>query len=509
MRTTGYFIAALMAASSAFGADVPATQPAGGADSWVEPMKQVHARFSGQGGTVAQFGDSITITMAFFTPLSMEVKNVPDDLKEAHKWLQGYVQGRCWRAWKGADFGNEGRTTTEWGLQNTDGWLKKLNPELALVMWGTNDTYLGPRPPKYTDNLRQIIQKCLDNGTIPILYTIPPVGNQAGNAERTAYIETFVEAARTVAREKKVPLIDFYAEMLARQPTDFAKKLLGDNLHPSYPGEYQRDFSEQALKNSGYTLRNYLTLKKLWEVNQKVLTKVKSARTTASHSAWKGPTYKDLPAVLIAKVSQLPKVDGKLDDAAWKSAKPIEFRLLDGDPREPSFPTQAQLVSTEDALYVAFKCTDPKPEGVFAKKRDRDDNVWEDDSVEVFLRPGPEPAADYYQIIMNPEGSYADSLARKAEDWNPKLQIATGSGADYWSVEVAIPFDQMKLPKDKAALAGPWRLNLTRSRPARPGGFAEESALSPTEDPSSHVPARFAYAFFEAFGGKLPKPADQ
>jgi hypothetical protein len=32
----------------------------------------------------------------------------------------------------------------------------------------------------------------------------------------------------------------------------------------------------------------------------------------------------------------------------------------------------------------------------------------------------------------------------------------------------------------------------------------EESALSPTENRSSHVPAMFAYAFLEAFGGKLP-----
>ena len=42
-------------------------------DGWVEPMKQVHARFAGQRGTVAQFGDSITITMAFFVPLQYEI----------------------------------------------------------------------------------------------------------------------------------------------------------------------------------------------------------------------------------------------------------------------------------------------------------------------------------------------------------------------------------------------------------------------------------------------------
>ena len=480
------------------------TKPAAGPEDWVGPMKKVHARFTGQPGTVAQLGDSITITMAFFTPLSMDVKN-PGDLAQAHTWVRSYVQGRCWRAWKGAAFGNEGRTTSEWGLGNVGGWLKKLNPEVALVMWGTNDTYLGPRPPKYTDNLRAIIQKCLDNGTVPILYTIPPVGNQAGSPERTAHIESFVAAARTVAAEKKVPLVDFYKEIMTRCPTDFAKKLLGDNLHPSYPAQYQRDFSAEALKNSGYTLRNYLTLKKYWEVHQKVLSKVKSARTAASVSSWKGPTYKGLPAVLIPKADRPPKVDGKLTDAVWKKCKPIAFRLLDGDPRKPNCPTYGQLVATEQALYVAFRCTDPQPGSVFAKKRERDENVWEDDSVEVFLLPGARPSPEYYQLIMNPEGSHLDSLARKAEGWNPKVKIATGTSDDGWSVEVEIPFSQIKLPEETPRLAGPWRLNLTRNRPARSGGFAEESALSPSEDPSSHKPEKFAYAFLEVFGGKLPK----
>ena len=36
---------------------------------WVEPMKAVHAGFHGNPGYVAQFGDSITYSMAFWTPI--------------------------------------------------------------------------------------------------------------------------------------------------------------------------------------------------------------------------------------------------------------------------------------------------------------------------------------------------------------------------------------------------------------------------------------------------------
>ncbi len=482
-------------------------QPGPAADAaadWVEPMKQIHAKFTGQRGTVAQFGDSITITMAFFTPLQYDHTNVPPDLQDAYTWIKGYVQPRCWREWKGPEYGNEGRTTTEWALQNIGGWLQRLNPEVALVMWGTNDTYIGPSPPKYTENLRTIIQQCLDNGTIPILYTIPPKGEQANNPQAAQHVESFVAAARTVAQEKRVPLIDFYQEIMNRQPTDFATTLLGDNLHPSYPEPFRQDFSEEALRNSGYTLRNYLTLRTYYDVYQRVLSQVRSARTEASETAWKGPAYEGRPAVLVPRTDQPPDVDGVLDDACWRRADPLAFRLLDGDPREPTYPTQGQLAATTEALYVAFRCDDPEPDKLVSRERQRDGNVWEDDSVEVFLKLGPEATRQYYHAIVNPDGAWLDDFGGDVAAWQPTLEIGAARADDHWSVEIAIPFADLDLPADRAALSGPWRLNLTRMRPARDDQPVEETALAPTESASSHVPAMFAYAFIEAFGAKLP-----
>jgi len=473
-----------------------------GADDWVEPMKAVRAKFTGQSGTIAQFGDSITITMAFFVPLQYDIQNLPEDLKDAHAWIRKYVQARCWRGWKGPQFGNEGRTTTDWAMKNMDGWLKALNPEVALIMWGTNDTYQGPKPPQYTDNLRTIVQKCLDNGTIPILYTIPPKGDQAGNPKATQHVETFVEAARTVAAEKKIPLIDFYKEMMTRQPTNFAKTLLGDGLHPSYPSQYQRDFSEEGLKNSGYTLRNYLTLKRYYEVHQKVLSQAKPAQAAATEAAPKGPAHKGRPAILIAKPPKEPTLDGKLDDECWQKATPLPFRPLDGSTDKPKCATWAKLVATDRTLFIAFHCSETEP--LVSRKRDRDANIWEDDSVEVFIKPGAEPTRQYHHLIVNPEGSFLDDFAGDAAAWQSDLKLAAAKGKEGWSVEIAIPLAELKLPADKAALAGPWRLNLTRMRPPRGDVPAEETALAPTEDPSSHVPHMFAFAFLEALGGKLP-----
>ncbi len=39
---------------------------------WVEPMKTVHAGFRGNPGYVARFGDSITYSIAFWTPIGWD-----------------------------------------------------------------------------------------------------------------------------------------------------------------------------------------------------------------------------------------------------------------------------------------------------------------------------------------------------------------------------------------------------------------------------------------------------
>jgi hypothetical protein len=83
MDLSRVFVLSLLLSAAAFGqaASSPASKPAGGDDYWVEPMKKVHEKFTGQKGVVGQFGDSITITMAFFYPLrDANIKNMPKGL---------------------------------------------------------------------------------------------------------------------------------------------------------------------------------------------------------------------------------------------------------------------------------------------------------------------------------------------------------------------------------------------------------------------------------------------
>ena len=186
----------------------------------------------------------------------------------------------CWD-WKGPEYGNEGSMTIRWAHQNVNTWLKKLNPEVALMMFGTND--VGSLDlPEYETKTRTVVQKCLDNGTILILSTIPP---KHGQAEKAAL---FADAVRKIADEMKVPLTDFHAEVLKRrrddwdgaanefsryQGYDVPTLISRDGVHPSNPQKYANDYSVEGLRTNGFGLRSYLALMKYAEVIEKALPK--------------------------------------------------------------------------------------------------------------------------------------------------------------------------------------------------------------------------------------------
>jgi hypothetical protein len=251
---------------------------------WVEPMRQVHARFKGERGTFALFGDSITISLAFWAPLAAPPADLPRPMAmaQAHALVKRHMKLDCWNKWRGPEFGNQGGMTIRWADDNVAAWLTRLNPEAAVMMFGTND--IGQVPLKeYEAKMRTVVERCLQNGTVVILTTIPP---RSGHFEES---RNYAAAVRKIAKEKQVPLIDYFEEIVRRRPDDWdgtlpkfkneetekdvyqAPTLISrDGVHPSYPSKH-RDYSEESLRTSGFSLRNYLTLMKYAEVIRWVL----------------------------------------------------------------------------------------------------------------------------------------------------------------------------------------------------------------------------------------------
>ena len=170
--------------------------------------------------------------------------------------------------------------TIRWAHENIDGWLKKLNPEVAVIMFGTNDlTQLSLE--EYERLTRAVAGRCFSNGTIAILTTIPP---RHGMTDQSL---VFAQAVRRVARELKTPLIDYQAEILRRRPDDWNGALdkfrdvpgdeynvptliARDGIHPSNPQDYQ-EYSQRGRNHNGYLLRNAMTLRTYAAVIRRVL----------------------------------------------------------------------------------------------------------------------------------------------------------------------------------------------------------------------------------------------
>jgi lysophospholipase L1-like esterase len=238
-------------------------------DGWIANMKQVHEKFRGRPGTLALFGDSITLSKAFWTPLAYAPRDLPEPIRKSLQVVKGYMADECWARWRGPDYGSESGKTTRWAEENLEAWLRKLNPETAVLMFGTND--LNQIDAKeYETRTRAVIDRLLKNGTVVILTTIPP------NGAAEAKSKEFADVQRAIAADLKVPLIDYQAEILRRRPADWNGKLpqfkadisrdvynaptliSGDGIHPSNPSKFQ-DFSEDSLNKNGYLLRTVLT----------------------------------------------------------------------------------------------------------------------------------------------------------------------------------------------------------------------------------------------------------
>jgi hypothetical protein len=134
---------------------------------------------------------------------------------------------------------------------------------------------------EYETKTRAVVEQCLKNGTVVLLTTMPP---RSGQLEKS---KQFAEAVRKIAREKKVPLIEYSAEILRRRPTDWDGSMAQfkgwpgddyqvptliarDGVHPSNPRAFS-DYSEESLDHNGYALRNYLTLLTYADVIRAVL----------------------------------------------------------------------------------------------------------------------------------------------------------------------------------------------------------------------------------------------
>ena len=221
----------------------------------------------------------------------------------------------------------------------------------------------------------------------------------------------------------------------------------------------------------------------------------------------------DPPTYRCVKVASPPRIDGNVNDAAWRRIKAVKPFILHDGSGPAMRQTEARMCWDDRCLYIAFVCEDPDIWGTFTK---RDDPIYEEEAVEVFLDPDCD-LKHYYEINMSPRNVVFDAHVTNSSGVGPdrgswakwdcaglKTAVRIEGTLDdrtdrdtRWTVEMAIPFKSL----DEAGNSHPkpgdvWLANLYRiDRTPEP----EHSCWSPTlrHPPAFHVPSRFGRLRFE------------
>ena len=204
------------------------------------------------------------------------------------------------------------------------------------------------------------------------------------------------------------------------------------------------------------------------------------------------------PLITVGRVSVPPKIDGSLDDEAWKHAIVLSDYTLMNVPIRASQQTEARVLYDQDALYLGFRCYEivlqPAQQRVHEFRAQHgpetlDERIWNEDGVEVFLSPHAS-GRPYCHFIVNARGARFDGKGKGDNSWNPVWQAAAKRfDAGYFDIEARIPFSSFGAGPRTGRL---WRAQFCRNR--RPKQ-AFHSAWPPPVG-GYHEPANFAHMRF-------------
>lgn len=214
------------------------------------------------------------------------------------------------------------------------------------------------------------------------------------------------------------------------------------------------------------------------------------------------------PRYEVKKAPSKIVVDGRLDDAAWRTAATVEFIFPWAQQTGAKQKTIARLLWDTDNLYIAYQCDDAD---IVAHYTQLDDPTYKDDAVEFFVNPKPTQGF-YYGLEMNARATLYDyfyahpQLLLKRVNFTG-VQLATsidgtlnqtGDKDRGWSLEVAIPWKNFE---ELGATAAPtpgavWTANLNRWDGTEPNRRLSLWSDPEMKTPTPHNPKRFGQLVF-------------
>lgn len=182
---------------------------------------------------------------------------------------------------------------------------------------------------------------------------------------------------------------------------------------------------------------------------------------------------RERPVVTALRVSESPRVDGVLDEAAWSSA-PVVDQFVQQEPAEgqpATDRTEVRVLHDASHLYIGVRAFSSL--GVTATEMRRDaDRLFDEDNFQVILdtfhdsRNGymfvttPLAAKLEQQIFDEGEGGGRGGTANINRNWDGVWDVATKIVNDGWTAEIDIPFSTVRFAPSESQV---WGINFQRS----------------------------------------------
>ncbi|MCF6176621.1 MAG: family 20 glycosylhydrolase [Victivallaceae bacterium] len=175
-----------------------------------------------------------------------------------------------------------------------------------------------------------------------------------------------------------------------------------------------------------------------------------------------------------------PVIDGNLNDLCWKNSAIMNLGLrgtnkniLNIDSRPPKLKTKIAINYGKKGIYIGARLEMPAGGKPRTKVKQRDQNVYEDDCLEIFYAPSAKKAGLFYQMTINSNGVLFDKKGHEL-NWNPKVKLKTKVAKNYWNIELMIPYEEMGVSRPKAGEA--WSFNIKRIYYGKSAKIKEHSA---------------------------------
>ena len=160
------------------------------------------------------------------------------------------------------------------------------------------------------------------------------------------------------------------------------------------------------------------------------------------------------------------EIDGHLNEEAWAGAQVIDdFIQQSPNEGEPiTERTEVRMLYDAEKIYIGFECSDSEPEKVVANEMRRDGQLWQNDNVYVMLDTYGDKRQCFF-FRTNALGALSDTAVTDGgENLNGSWDCIWEAGGRRhdkgWTVEIAIPFNQLRYKKSDSMV---WGVNFGRN----------------------------------------------